>query len=94
MLKIYNYLARLLSKPLTDKTMDLLISYLIQEGDYLDEKMYRTRLVQEHYMKESITNIPNFMIDNDTKTIINLLSNDLYTQYLLYSTKMIKKCIY
>ena len=72
--QIYYYLSRLLlSKPLTDITMDLLISYLIQAGDYLDAKMYRTRLIQEHYMKKSITNTPNFMINNDTETIMNLL---------------------
>ena len=73
--QMYYYLARLLlTEQLTENTMDLVLQYLIQAGDYLDAKMYRTRLIQEHYMKDSIASYPPFMINNDVETIMNLVN--------------------
>ena len=69
----YYYLARLLlNEPLTDYSMSLVIKYLLMANDYLDSKMYRTRLIQEHYLKEPLST-SSIVINNDPDTIIKLL---------------------
>ena len=50
-----------------------IISHLIKAGDYADAALLRTRLSQVYYLNEDIGQNPQFPIDNNIDTILNLL---------------------
>ena len=55
-----------------------IISYLIDAKDYADAKPLRTRLSQVYYLNEDIGQNPQFPINVDKETILNLLERIHY----------------